>query len=331
MQNNELNFYLLWLAHTKGMTSLRLSFILEYIKAHDNNVKKVIEDEHLLKNILETSQIDSFYRNESKVLSEWKKLIKEGVLLINMFDRNYPKALQEHLGKKAPPLLTALGNPDLLSKVSVGFCGSRKASEKGLETALDCVEQLVSKGINIVSGYASGIDMITHKTALSTGGSTTIVLPEGIFNFNIRREIKNVWDWNRVLILSEFAPSAGWQMHNAMQRNKTICALSNAMILIEAKEKGGSIEAGQECIKMRIPLFAAIYEGMPEWANGNDILIKQGAIALKKNIKSNRANLESIFSVLINKNQGLSTSFSDSNSVQNMYSSQKTIFQCLKK
>jgi DNA processing protein len=120
-------------------------------------------------------------------------------------------------------------------------------------------------------------------------------------------------------------------MHNAMQRNKTICALSNAMILIEAKKKGGSIEAGRECLKMRIPIFAAIYEGMPEWADGNYLLIKQGAIALKKNNKSNRANLENIFSVLLDKNQGLSKSSNDNNHIQNMYSNQTTIFQCMKK
>jgi hypothetical protein len=50
---------------------------------------------------------------------------------------------------------------------------------------------------------------------------------------------------------------------SAMQRNKTICGLSRAMVLIEARSTGGSIQAGRDCLKMGLPLFAAVYEGSP--------------------------------------------------------------------
>jgi DNA processing protein len=181
-----------------------------------------------------------------------------------------------------------------LEKPSLGFCGSRKASEKGLKTAWDCADQMARKSVNIVSGYAAGVDMTSHKAALEAGGSTTIVLAEGILNFRIKKPLQVLFDEERILVISEFLPKLPWSVRNAMKRNSTICALSDVMILIEAEEKGGSISAGRTCLAMKHPLFAPVYEGMPKSAVGNRILLKTGARELKKNKHSNRANLTQI-------------------------------------
>jgi DNA processing protein len=195
------------------------------------------------------------------------------------------------LNNRAPVLLFARGNLDLFEKPSLGFCGSRKASEKGLKAAWDIADQMARRGVNIVSGYASGVDMTTHKTALETGGSTTIVLAEGILNFKIKKVIKELFDESRILVLSEFLPRLPWSVRNAMQRNSTICLLSDAMVLIEAEERGGSISAGRACLDMQRPLFAPVYEGMPKSATGNAILLEKGAHGLKKSRRTDRANL----------------------------------------
>ncbi len=83
-----------------------------------------------------------------------------------------------------------------------------------------------------------------------------------------------------------------------MQRNQTICALSRAMILIEAGSSGGSVEAGKTCLKMGIPLFAPVYEGMPDTAKGNQELLGQGARPLLKNRQTNMANATAVLSAL---------------------------------
>ena len=57
--------------------------------------------------------------------------------------------------------------------------------------------QLSGLDIAVVSGYASGVDIQTHYWALKSGGTTIIVLPEGINKFYIKKELKDVWDWNR--------------------------------------------------------------------------------------------------------------------------------------
>ncbi|MFH1672523.1 MAG: DNA-processing protein DprA [Pseudomonadota bacterium] len=185
-----------------------------------------------------------------------------------------------------------------MNKTSAGFCGSRKASQKGIATARDCADQLSRKGINIVSGYAAGVDMATHKAALECGGTTTLVLCEGILHFRKKRDLKDMWDWERIAVVSEFLPGVPWNARNAMHRNSTICALTSAMILIEAASKGGSIAAGRTCLKMGIPLFAPVYEGMPETAVGNRELLGQGAQELYKNGHTNRANMKSVFAAI---------------------------------
>jgi DNA protecting protein DprA len=252
-----------------------------------------------LANYLSESQISSFYSNRGKAENLLKSLEEKRIKLVSCYDLDYPKALLKNLGNRAPLLLSVLGNADLLEKRSVGFCGSRKASEKGLRVAYDCAEQLANLGVNVVSGYASGVDAETHKAALmQSQGTTTIVLPEGILNFRVKRELKNLWDWSRVVVVSEFLPNAKWSVGNAMQRNKTICSLSSAMVLIEARTTGGSIAAGRDCLRMGLPLFAAIYEGMPETATGNQELLGQGAIQLAKSRSTQKANIKRILKVI---------------------------------
>lgn len=80
-----------------------------------------------------------------------------------------------------------------------------------------------------------------------------------------------------------------------MQRNRTICGLSRAMILIEARATGGSIGAGRDCLRLGVPLFAAVYEGMPESATGNEELLQQGARRLMKSRSTNRPNIRPVW------------------------------------
>src|SRR3990172_1697694 len=84
----------------------------------------------------------------------------------------YPKTLENILGPDAPPILFAKGNLNILKKKAVGFCGSRNASEKGITVAQDCANELAKHDITVVSGYAPGVDMATHKAALESGGTT---------------------------------------------------------------------------------------------------------------------------------------------------------------
>jgi DNA processing protein len=206
-------------------------------------------------------------------------------------DRLYPAALKPVFGRLLPPDIWYFGNLDLLKAGGVGVCGSRNATEKGLAVAADCARQLSRRGINVVSGYAAGVDMVSHETALAESGSTIVVLAEGIDQFRIKRTIKPFWDWERVLVLSYFPRSAIWRSDRAMDRNKVIVALSDAVIVIEAREQGGTLNAGFSALRMGLPLFVAVYDEMNGAREGNRRLIEAGGIPLARRAGSSKVQL----------------------------------------
>jgi DNA processing protein len=203
----------------------------------------------------------------------------------------YPLALAV---MRKPPVIHAMGNLSLLDQIGIGFCGSRKASEKGLETAADCADLAARDSIVVVSGNAAGVDLVAHSSALKAGGTTILVLPEGIDHFRIRKEFRSLWDWSRVLVLSQFEPTAPWQAYRAMERNAVIIALSRAMIVIEAGATGGTLNAGLTTLANGKPLFVAIYEKMAVNAPGNALLIERGGVPLAKSRTTGRANLDRV-------------------------------------
>lgn len=260
--------------------------------------KTSLLDDRLIREALTVSQVAALPTSRERVKHHWDELLEKDVQVLSIVDPAYPAALKQALGEDAPVLLLCIGNLELLKTTSVGFCGSREATGKGIATARDSADLLARNGINIVSGFAAGVDMNAHRAALAAGGTTTVVLAEGILRFRIKREIKDVWDEQRTLVVSEFGPNLPWSVGHAMQRNRTICGLSRAMILIEARSTGGSIEAGRDCLKLGLPLFAAVYEGMPEAATGNQELLNQGARRLMKSRATNRPNIRPVLEAI---------------------------------
>ncbi|KAA6205503.1 MAG: hypothetical protein DU429_06580 [Candidatus Tokpelaia sp.] len=218
-------------------------------------------------------------------------------------DMSYPHRIRSFTGKNAPKKIYALGNGALLRYPGLGFCGSRKASESGIAVARDCAVQAAQNGICVVSGNAAGVDCAAHFSSLEAGGTTILVIPEGINHFRIRKALRPVWDWDRVLVLSPFEPDEPWKAFRAMARNGFILALSRAMLVIEAGEKGGTFHAGEEALKLGITLFVADYQNS-EQAGGNRILLNKGAHRLAKSKTTNKASFKPVLEA-VRQDRGL--------------------------
>ena len=210
-------------------------------------------------------------------------------------DARYPSSVSVLFAAKQSPTLYCAGNLALLGQIGVGVCGSRKSSEKGIETVKDLAGQIAKGGGSVVSGNAVGIDVAAHRAALEAGGNTILVLPEGIRHFRVRKDLRDVWDWNRALVVSQFEPEAPWSVYRAMDRNRLIIALSGAMIVVEAGESGGTVNAGLSTLKAGKPLYVAVYENMTEQAPGNERLLKLGGKRVFKGRLSGRAKMAEIF------------------------------------
>lgn len=246
--------------------------------------------EDWLLSVLTANQRTEYFSHYEQVDGLRIKMLE--VLFCTVLDQNYPMMLKSLLKLNTPPVLSMVGNVDLLSNRKVGFCGSRKVSQKGVEVTKDCVEQLSEdKNLSIVSGYAQGVDKEAHYSALKSGGSTIIVLPNGISSFYVREELKEVWDWNRVLVISEYLPKDKWSVGRAMNRNNTIIGLSDAMVVVEAGSTGGSLDAGLRSLADHKPLFVPEYSVYPESAIGNCLLLEKGAVGIRRSRLNNRANI----------------------------------------
>ena len=268
--------------------------LVTWASARNLPVEKVVTESSMLEEAIGKPVPPRLLENHEEPDSVIQDLERTGVTFVSIADEDYPLRVREALGKVAPPVLSFQGNIALLEHPSVGFCGSRKATERGLKATRDCAEALARSDVTIVSGYAAGVDTAAHHAALETGGITVAVLAEGQAHFRVRRGLSDVWDWSRSLVVSEFLPQSKWRPSSAMQRNFTICALSRAMILIEASSNSGSYAAGLACLQLNIPLYAADYAGRPLSAEGNRLLMNQGAKKISRTAKTAEPDLTQI-------------------------------------
>lgn len=232
---------------------------------------------------------------QERVDEEASELSDRGVGAALFGSPEYPRLLS-HV-RAAPPFLFYTGAVDLLAAQGIGVCGSRNASDEGLRAAAACGEVATQHGLTVVSGYARGVDTIAHVSALSSGGSTVIVLPEGINHFRVKPgPVADVWNKERALVVSQFSPSRPWSAGNAMARNNVIIGLSLALVVVEASEKGGTLSAGTKALQLNKPVLTLEFAINPL---GNAELIRRGAISIR-----DRAELRARLMELVKNPQG---------------------------
>jgi DNA processing protein len=208
------------------------------------------------------------------VKAEYDLMLTSGVELITAGSDNYPSLLREKLDLDAPAILFGWGNHDIISRPAVAIVGSRHASDQGEEFARRMIEGMKGFPISIISGGARGIDMAAHRSAVEHGLETLVVLAHGISH--VLREQNENGIMRNVLFLSQFHPNSGWSPACAMIRNRTVCALSRAVFVIEAAESGGTINTGETALKMNIPLYVVSPDEFKIPPPGNRYLISKG-------------------------------------------------------
>ena len=197
-------------------------------------------------------------------------------------DPAYPERLLKFQGRNASPVLYAFGNTDLLTNATGAVVGTRNPSEPGQSLARRAAKALVQADRTVVSGCARGVDSIAHTEALEAGGSTIGVLSQGILASTVVDAFIGSASRSDYLLLSEFPPNQTWKAGAAMIRNRTICALSDLVIAVQASEKGGTMNSGCAALDMGVPLFTmALEESERAQWKGNEILIEKGAVPIE--------------------------------------------------
>lgn len=186
-------------------------------------------------------------------------------------DARFPAKL---LTLKQPPReLYAAGNLALFNRPGVAIVGSRHSSEHGLKTAARIARAVAEAGIVVTSGYAKGVDTAAHLAALEAGGDTVFVLPFGFKHFRVKRELKLLVKPEHVLAISQFPFGQPWFASAAMKRNEVVCGLADCVIVIEAGESGGTVEAARTARTLGKRLYIVDFKDPAPSAAGNAYLI----------------------------------------------------------
>ena len=208
-----------------------------------------------------------------------QELEEQCIRMLVLGRAGYPSRLIDVLGEASPPVLFVHGDTDLWEQPAVAICGSRRVSQQGSNTTSNLAAQLAQQGINIVSGYAAGVDQAAHGSAIEAGGATTLVLPTGLLRFNMTDILDAAATDDRLLVISEFHPMSPWSTWNAMQRNKTIIGLVDAAIIVEPATSGGTYETGKAALRLGCPLYLPL-SGENDNEEASRYFLQRGAVAL---------------------------------------------------
>lgn len=199
--------------------------------------------------------------------------------VLTIFDDNFPVELK--LIEKTPKVLYVKGLPLDLRGVKIGVVGARKCTAYGKYAVEKFVSDLARMEVTIVSGMAQGIDAEAHKIALENDTYTIGVLGTGV---DIKFPSKNskLFDrmYEKASIISEYPLGTTALPHYFPERNRIISGLSEGVIVVEAKDKSGSLITARLAAEQGKEVFAVPGNINSLYSVGTNKLIRDGAIPL---------------------------------------------------
>jgi DNA processing protein len=200
-------------------------------------------------------------------------------VLVPWGSSGYPPSLAEL--SDAPPVLALRGDPAALSEPAVAIVGSRAASAYGLEVASRVARELAQAGLVIVSGLAFGIDAAAHEAALASGGRTIAVQACGldrVYPAAHRALAERIARSGAVV--TEFAPGVPPLRAFFPLRNRLISGLARALVVVEARERSGSLVTARHAADQGVDVFAVPGPITSPHHVGSNRLLRDGAAPL---------------------------------------------------
>lgn len=211
----------------------------------------------------------------SQVIERWQS---RAIWVVSRADADYPRRLKARLREDAPAVLYGCGDTSLLESGGLAVVGSRDVSDMLITYTKNVGRLAANAGKNIVSGGARGIDQAAMFGALEQGGKAIGVLADSLEKGAMSRENRNMLINGQLVLISSYDPSAGFNVGNAMRRNRLIYALADASLVVNADFNKGGTWAGatEQLDKLRmVPVYV---RSTGETSAGIEALRKKGAI-----------------------------------------------------
>ncbi|WP_286152633.1 DNA-processing protein DprA [Sporofaciens musculi] len=215
-------------------------------------------------------------KKEIKLQREWEGLIEKNIRFVPYFSEEYPKKLSQ-IGD-GPYALYVKGKLPKEGSLSVAIVGARKCTPYGEEMALDYGKYLAEHGVQVISGMARGVDGAGHRGALNGGGVTFGVLGCGVDICYPRENIGLYMDiQKRGGVISEQLPAKPPLPMYFPMRNRIISGLSDVVLVMEAREKSGSLITADQALEQGKDVYALPGPATSRLSLGCHFLIRQGA------------------------------------------------------
>lgn len=204
---------------------------------------------------------------------EIEKIEKFGAKFLFITDENYPKILKEI--SDAPPVLTYMGNDEILNKNIVAIVGSRNCSLNAINFTTKIAKEINAADITICSGLARGVDSAAHIAGIS---NTIAVIAGGIDHIYPKENEKLYKKISQEgVILAELPIGSAPIAKHFPQRNRIISGLSIATLVIEAGLKSGSLVTARFALEQNREIFAMPGFPLDYRSMGSNKLLKEGA------------------------------------------------------
>src|SRR3989338_578714 len=219
-------------------------------------------------------------REHAQLETQQKQLEELHITPIMKEDTVYPEQLQ-HI--PLPPALLYMEGilPPPHTKPILAVVGTRMATSYGREACRTLVEPLAKAGIPIISGLAAGIDTEAHKTTLAAKGYTAAVLGSGI-DRSVLYPSSNKRLADEIIsgggkIISEYPPHFKASTWTFPLRNRIIAGLSSAVLVIEAREKSGTLITARHALELGRDVMAVPGSIFSTTSKTPHALIRDGA------------------------------------------------------
>lgn len=210
----------------------------------------------------------------SQAIERWGS---RAIWVVSRADAAYPRRLKKRLGTAAPAVLYGCGEAGLLNHGGLAVVGSRHVDDT-LIGYTEAVGRLAADSRQaIVSGGARGVDEASMRGAITHGGKAIGILADSLGKAALKADYRDSLREQRLVLVSPYDPSAGFNVGHAMQRNKLIYALADAALVVNSDvNKGGTWAGAREQLdKLNFVTVYVRQAGAP--SPGLDALHRSGA------------------------------------------------------
>ena len=200
-----------------------------------------------------------------------------GVAVVLPSDDHFPAMLLDD--PQGPAVLFVRGDLGALDARRIGIVGTRNPTQHGLQTAAHFGHDLAAGGVTVVSGLAKGIDGAAHRGALASAGSRPVAVVANGHDQPYPKRHHSLWRevGERGAVISEWPPGTTPDAFRFPQRNRILAALSEIVLVVESRERGGSLITAQLAAERGIDVFAVPGPLHSRSSLGTNRLIQDGA------------------------------------------------------